>query len=116
MNALTFKFSKDHGRLLENLVYLELRRRGKKIFYYKDGKECDFLVQEKDEKPLALQVCYSLRDPETRAREISGLVHACKKLRTKSGAIITLQESAEQKTDGINIRIIPAVKFLLGEF
>lgn len=115
LNALTFKFSKDQGHLLENLVYLELRRRENKIFYYKNGKECDFIIQKKDEVPTAIQVCYNMQDPETRNREIKSLLYACEKLKLKSGIILTMNERDEKRIEGIRIRTIPVVKFLLEE-
>lgn len=44
--AISFRFSDDKGRMLENLVYSELKRQKYKVFFYKEKKECDFLVKE----------------------------------------------------------------------
>ena len=46
--ASVLNFLEDREKLLENLIFLELRRKNKKIFYNRDNYECDFLVQEKD--------------------------------------------------------------------
>jgi hypothetical protein len=90
LNAITFKFNNDLGKLLENVFYLELRRKGYKVFYYKNQKECDFVIQLKDEKPTAIQVCYNINDIETKEREISSLMNACAKLKLKKGIIATM--------------------------
>lgn len=51
-----FHFSEDRGRMLENLVFLELKRRALDIYYYRDNKECDFLVRENGKITSAIQV------------------------------------------------------------
>ncbi len=58
---------------LENLVFLNLRRNGKEIFYFKDKKECDFVIKEKNGITQAIQVCYNLNE-DNKKREIDGLV------------------------------------------
>jgi uncharacterized protein len=114
LNAITFKFSKDYGKLLENLCYLELRRQKKEIYYYKDTKECDFVLMEK-EQPIPVQVAYSLSDPDTYQRELSGLIHACKKIKSSSGVIISTTPKKDEKINGIRIRHIHATEFVLKE-
>lgn len=54
----------DFGHLAENSVYIELRRRGKQIFYYKGAKEVDFVVTELGKPVEAIQVAYSNLDHE----------------------------------------------------
>jgi uncharacterized protein len=51
-------FSSNRGRMLENCVFLELRRVGKEIFYFREDKECDFVVKEWNAIVMAIQVCY----------------------------------------------------------
>ena len=43
-NMVSFKFSEDKGRLLENIVYLHLKRKGYNVFYFSNKKECDFVI------------------------------------------------------------------------
>lgn len=112
LNAITFKFSHDVGKLLENACYLELRRQGKEIFYYKNIKECDFVVYEK-EKAIPIQVSYAVDDPDTLQRELSGLVHACEKLGVKKGYVITTSAKEDIKRDNIYIQFMNAVDFML---
>ena len=113
LNAITFKFSQDFGKLLENLCYLEFRRQNKKIYYFKDVKECDFVLYEEGKKPLPVQVCYDLSDPDTYQREISSLVYCCKKLKTNTGVVISMNGSEPRQVDGIKIKFLDAMEFCL---
>jgi predicted AAA+ superfamily ATPase len=79
LNAVTFRFHRDTGKLLENLIAVELLKKEKSIFFYRNRVECDFIVTEKDRVSSAVQVCLSLSDPDTRRREIRGLVSACER-------------------------------------
>src|SRR5580692_8485842 len=76
VKQIAFHFSKKQGRYLENIVYLELRRRYKELFYYKteDNLEVDFLVREGTKITLLVQVTESLKDPKTREREYRALI------------------------------------------
>lgn len=112
LNALTFKFSKDHGHLLENLCYLEFRRQKKEIYYYKNGKECDFVLFDK-ERALPIQVSYTVDDPDTHTRELDGLLHACKKLKSKKGVIITTTPKPNHKKDNVLVQYVNPVEWAL---
>jgi uncharacterized protein len=114
LNAITFKFSHDNGKLLENLCYLELRRQNLPAYYYKNGKECDFVLYTENKKPLPLQVTYSLTDPDTYAREVSSLVYCCKKLEVKKGVILSMAERPDATVNGVKIKFMAAVPFFLG--
>lgn len=94
VKQIAFHFSKNQGRYLENIVYLELRRRYKEIFYYKteDNLEVDFLVREGTKIVLLIQVTESLRDPKTREREYKSLIKAMKELHVEKGLILTQDE------------------------
>lgn len=70
--SLSFSFSANSGKLLENLVYTELVKNGYEIYFYNKGFECDFLAK-KDGKTAAIQVCYELND-QNRKRELRGLL------------------------------------------
>jgi predicted AAA+ superfamily ATPase len=112
LNAVSFKFSKDSGRLLENLIFLELRRRNKKIFYNKDSYECDFVIQEKDRVVQAIQIAESLSS-ENEKREVGGVLEAMNKFKLKEGFIITLDEERVIEMESKKIFVIPAWKWLL---
>ena len=61
---------------LENIVFIELKRRGYDVFYHADKKECDFVVREGMRIMKAYQVTIVMNDEKTRKREIEGLMEA----------------------------------------
>jgi len=113
VNAVAFRFSENLGRVLENIVFIELKRRGEDFFYYKEKRECDFIVRKGMKVSEAIQVALTLSDPETKKREVAGVLEVAKKFNLKAGLIITEDEDDEIKEDGIVIKIIPAWKWLL---
>ncbi|MBI2436914.1 MAG: ATP-binding protein [Candidatus Magasanikbacteria bacterium] len=110
-NEIAFSFSKDSGRLLENVIYIELKRRGQEVFYFKGKQECDFLVKEKNKIRFALQVTTVLTEDNTE-RELNGLVEATLSSGINSALVITLNQEKKIKRQGIHITIIPAWKWL----
>ena len=68
---LSFKFSSNWSKLLENLVLTELIKEGCEVYFYNKNFECDFIVK-KEAKTVAIQVCYELNDSNQK-REINGL-------------------------------------------
>jgi len=113
-NYLTLKFSENKGRLLENLVFLELRRRGTSIFYYKTsaGHEIDFLLKEKGKWKL-IQICYDLEHIDTYEREKRALVAGLKELGVGSGTIITDHEKRTEHIENHKLDIIPVWEWLM---
>src|SRR3989339_517196 len=111
--SISFSFSTNLGHYLENLIYLELRRRNAEVFFYKTAQnyEVDFLVKEK--KIFIMQVCYSLDDAKTVAREKRALIEAMKELKLKTSTIISYNQYDLFKEDGFQIEIIPAWNWLL---
>lgn len=101
------------GRLAENTVYLELRRRGKQAFYYKQAQEVDFIITELGKPVDAIQVCYSdLEDQETRNREINALLECLQALKLPSGKILTLSLEDVLIKEGKAIHLIPLYQWL----
>jgi len=68
---LSYNFSLNYGKLFENLVFSELLKYQCEIYYYNKNHECDFIIK-KNNKVLAIQVCYELNE-QNRIREINGL-------------------------------------------
>lgn len=89
---LGFRISEDRGRTLENIVFVELKRRGHEIFYYRGTKECDFIIREGSRTQQVIQVCLELHDPSTNEREELGLIEAMDKFSLSEGLIITENE------------------------
>jgi uncharacterized protein len=112
---LGFNFSENKGKLLENLVFLELKRNEKEIFYFQDKKECDFLIKEKNKITQAVQVSYELNE-KNKNREIEGLFEAMDKFNLKQGLILTLNEENEIEMKNKKIIIKPIWKWLIEDF
>jgi uncharacterized protein len=110
--AVSFEFTKNLGRKLENIVLIDLKSRGKEIYYYKKKKECDFVVKEGLKIKEAIQVCYDLNE-ENSKREINGLLDACKFYKLKKGLLLTYDQEKEFQKEGIKINVKPVWKWLL---
>ncbi|PIP16316.1 MAG: hypothetical protein COX46_02990 [bacterium (Candidatus Ratteibacteria) CG23_combo_of_CG06-09_8_20_14_all_48_7] len=103
--------SDDLGWLLENVVFLELRKRSSAICYFEEEKECDFITKEEG-RFSAYQVSFELNE-ENKEREAAGLVSCCKRLRLKNGTILTYDQEEELRRQGMKITVIPVWKWLL---
>ncbi|MBU1930845.1 ATP-binding protein [Candidatus Micrarchaeota archaeon] len=110
--ANSISFSKDRGRMLENQVFLYLRRKYREIFYFKEEGECDFVFKEKGKITGAIQVCYSLNEDNMK-REVSGLLEALKKFGLKEGLILTFDQEDKLQEENKSIIIKPVWKWLL---
>jgi len=109
--------TQNMGRLFENLIYLELRRRaetnGFELFYYKKNVEVDFVVYHNRKVMELIQVAYSVTDDKTLKREIRALLTARKELKTKKLTIITLDQKRDIELEGITINMIPVLEWIL---
>lgn len=105
----------NSGHLLENLVFMSLRRRHPEIYYYKSksGKEVDFIAPMRGREFTLVQVCESLADPQARKRESTALSEAMTELNLKTGTIVTRNEEGRIDVDGGTIRVVPAWQYLL---
>jgi len=112
-NAVAFRFSNDKGRMLENLVLIELLRRGKSVYFFKNLKECDFLCEDRGAVTGAIQVCYEL-SRENRDRELDGLAGAMAMHNLTKGIIITYHQEEVLTHNGYAIQVMPAWKWLIG--
>ncbi|MBW1744731.1 MAG: ATP-binding protein [Deltaproteobacteria bacterium] len=110
-NYLALGFSENKGRLLENLVFLGLRRKGHAVFYYKttQGYEVDFLVKDNGKERL-IQVCHDLNRIDTFSREKKALVSGLQELGLKTGTIVT---NHEKRVERIGEFTLPAWEWLL---
>jgi predicted AAA+ superfamily ATPase len=86
IRANSVSFSHDKGRMLENVVFIHLKRLRREVFYYKKKKECDFIVRDAQKKLGLFQVCFELND-DNKDREINGLIEAMEYTKVKTGTI-----------------------------
>ncbi len=111
-NRLGFNFSENKGRVLENVVYLELLRRGKEVFYHVGKNECDFLVKEGLDIVQAIQVAYTV-DSTSYKREFNGLKEAMQTYNLKTGLLITNFIEETYTNMDSTIEIVSVWKWLL---
>lgn len=106
-NTITSSFNKDNGRRLENMVFWELRRQEKEIYYYNEnGRECDFVVSKNNKIEKLLQVCFELNS-DNNDREISGLFDAMDFFQLEEGTILTLNQRDTIINKGKRIEVLP---------
>lgn len=105
--ANSLSFSEDKGRILENLVFLHLRRQFDEIYYFNEKRECDFIVRDRKKGMAAYQVCYEIND-DNKKREIGGLKEAMETLKITKGMVITFDQ--EDVVGGIPL--VPAWKWM----
>lgn len=110
---LGFRTSEDYGRILENTVFMELKRRSLEVYYHKDKKECDFIIRDGYHIKEAIQVTQSLEKPDTRKREIEGLFDAMETYNLKEGLILTDDTEDYVEMDGRKIIVKPIWKWML---
>ena len=105
----------NSGHLLENLVFIALRRVYPELYYYKTrtGREVDFVIPDRGGTPQLLQVCESLADPRTEKREVVALLEALEELGLSSGTLVTRDEEKRIETEGKTLQVVPTWRFLL---
>ena len=112
-NAVSFRFSRNSGHLLENLVCVELLRRRAELYYWKSakGREVDFVMRRGSDIEQAIQVSHSLADDKTRERELRALLDAREELKAEKLTVITEDEEGSIIRDGVTVEIVPAWKW-----
>lgn len=113
LKTVAFNFSENAGKRLENLVFIELVRRGAEVYYHAKKNECDFIIKEGLKITEAIQVCLILDNVVTKKREIDGLIEALKEYKLKEGLILTLDKEEELVVKDKKIIIKPVWKWLL---
>jgi predicted AAA+ superfamily ATPase len=104
--------TENQGYLLENIIFSQLRRQSKELFYYNENnKECDFVELEQGKIKKLLQVCWELNS-DNEEREINGLVDAMRYFKQSKGYIITANQKDTIYHEDVTIDLIPAYDFL----
>ena len=113
-HAVGFSFSADKGRLLENLVLLDMLRNNNDVYYWKSKKgfEVDFVINKKKQIVTAIQVCYYLSN-ENRDREVRALLAAANELDAQELQIITYEQNEVMKTESKSIEVISYLHWLM---
>lgn len=113
-SSIAFKFSEDLGRTIENIVFIELKRRGLEVYYWKDkkGRECDFLIKKGRAITEAVQVSSNISTVDTRDREITGVIAAAEEFGLKEVKILTTEDLGSETVKRIKIQYIPIWRWL----
>ncbi len=119
-NIKGFRFSLDYGRIAENIVFIELKRRNfsdplSRIFYWRDKKqkETDFLLMSEIKISKVIQVCWDINQPEVKKREVEGLLSVLNEYDLESGLIITEDYEGEEIIENKKIIYLPLWLWLL---
>jgi uncharacterized protein len=107
----------DKGRLLENLIFLELMRREKDISYYQNvfHEEVDFVLKKGKKVKELIQVCYDFENFTTRERELKILIKASEEFNCNNLTLISMDKEGEEKYKNKKIKFFPVWKWLLEE-
>ncbi len=114
ITSSSFSFSENSGRLLENAIAIELRRRGYPLYYFFEKNECDFILKRGSKVEGAIQVTEYV-DKKNQQRELEGLVSACKRYNLSKGLILTNSQEERVRQDGVGVDIVPAWKWFLSK-
>ena len=115
----SFELSPNYGRLLENVVFIELLRRHYKpeldLFYYRtrNDREIDFVCRKGHAVELLIQVCYDIASPKTLKRELDALIEASSELSCNNLLLIAWNKEEVIERDSCKIHLLPAWKWLI---
>jgi predicted AAA+ superfamily ATPase len=114
IRAVGFSFSPNTGKLLENLVFVTLRRKTKEIYYYTSpgGYEVDFYLPQSGQ---LIQVAQDMNLPQTREREIRALMDAMQALNLTRGLILSETSLEPVSLGGRMIEVRAIADWLLEE-
>ena len=111
--ASSFSFSEDTGHYLENLVFIELKRKGREIYYYKTANnlEVDFACKEGNRLTGLIQVSKEMQTDKVRKREIRALIKAMDETGLSQATIVTYEDEEIIRAEGKTVNVIPAYKY-----
>ena len=114
IHQVAFRTTDDAGWLLENTVFLHLRRQTSEIYYARndDGSEVDFLIRKGGRPTRLIQAAASLRREDTRKREAKALLKAMERHKVNEGTIVTLEEEEDIRDGRRTIHVVSATKWL----
>ena len=110
--ALGRPFAENRGKILENVVAIELFRRRTELYYFKNSNACDFIVKQGPRPTHAIQVCWELTERNEK-REFNGIADALKSLDLPSAMILTYAQEEDREVNGRRVSVLPVWKWLL---
>lgn len=123
IQSIGFKVSPDFGKIYENIVACDLKRREidreLNFYYWKNSQheEVDFVIKKGNKVEQLIQVCYDVSNLNTKKREIKALIKASKELKCNNLFVITEDYAAEEDIEWFGVKkkvkFIPLWKWLL---
>lgn len=110
-HANSLSYSKDLGRLFENIIFLELKRKKYDLHYFREKGECDFVLSKNRSVTDLIQVCVEV-SAENKDREVNGLLEAMNFFELNKGTILTMDQEDTLREDNKSIELLPAWKWL----
>lgn len=119
-NAVGFRFIENYGKLIENIVFLELKRKQIfnpeiELYYWKDEqhREVDFIIKDGLKIKELIQVCWHINNDKTKDREIRSLLKAMRVFDMKEAIIISEDYETEENINGKKIKFLSLWKWLI---
>ena len=118
----SFELSSNNGRQLENMVFIELLRRGydlkRSLFYYRtsNDKEVDFVTRDGRKVTSLIQVSYDISKNKTRDRELDALVKASEELKCDNLLLITWNQNVKVEYKGKMINILSVNEWFISRY
>ena len=119
VTAKAVQHSPNTGKLMENLVFTELVKKGnqpgRELFYYKtrNDREIDFVLKKGYQVTELIQVCYDITDADVEQREVKALVEAGKELNVSKLTVLTWNEKRTVEKDNMTIQFRPLWEWLI---
>lgn len=106
ITANSASFGDSTGQLLENMVFLHLRKQAAELYYYADNYNCDFVVMKKNRVEKAIQVCTELKQ-DNLENELNGLFEAMDFFELHEGTIVTMNQTDRFEKNGKVVNVVP---------
>ncbi|NOR74186.1 MAG: AAA family ATPase [Draconibacterium sp.] len=106
ITANSASFNDSTEQLLENMVFLNLRKKASELYYYADSYNCDFVVMKKNRVEKVIQVCEELKQ-DNLENELNGLFEAMDFFELSEGTIVTMNQTDRFKKTGKVVNVVP---------
>ncbi len=106
ITANSASFEDATGQLLENIVFLHLRKQIQELYYYADNYNCDFVVMKKNMVEKAIQVCTELKQDNLES-ELNGVFEAMEFFDLSEGTIVTMNQTDRFEKNGKVVNVVP---------
>jgi predicted AAA+ superfamily ATPase len=111
VTANSASFDDSTEQLLENMVFLHLRKQLPELYYFAEQFNCDFVVQKKNRVEQVIQVCAELKQDNLEL-ELNGLFEAMEYFELQEGTIVTMNQTDRFERNGKVVQVVPFHEFV----